>query len=366
MIGDEVLDAAVAQGIIDQSQAARLRELARTSVSPVASEEPAADPDDEKFRLIGGFNDVFVTIGVLLLIAALSALSRTVDFDLGFSVISLASAWGLAEFFSRRMRLALPSIVLALMFAGSAAFLAADLGNMVLGLLGALPSGEAVGGRTAFNTAPMMIFAGLGAAIAARVHERRFHVPIDSAIAAAGILGAVCGVLSWLAPDWTSENWAAIVAFLGLGVFAVALRVDATDPERRTRRADVAFWLHMLAAPMIVHALIPLVTGDMTGIGTTQAIGILALFVLLGLVALVIDRRALLVSGLSYAGIAIGYLLSQSVEKALGVSLTLLGLAVVVLGLSAGWRSLRRAVLPLLPLGQLRQHIPPADPVLVP
>ena len=137
---------------------------------------------------------MFVTIGVLLLIAALSALSRVVDFDLGFSVIALVSAWGLAEFFSRRMRLALPSIVLALMFAGAAAFLGADLGSMVLGLLGALPSGEAVGGRTGFNTAPMMIFAGLGAAIAAGVHERRFHVPIDGAIAAAGILGAVCGV----------------------------------------------------------------------------------------------------------------------------------------------------------------------------
>ncbi len=286
---------------------------------------------------------------------------------LGFSVIALVSAWGLAEFFSRRMRLALPSIVLALMFAGSAAFLAADLGNMVLGLLGALPSGEAVGSRTAFNTAPMMIFAGLGAAIAARVHERRFHVPIDSChrgggysrgclrrpvVAGAGLDKRTTGRRS--SPSWASAfslwpcEWMRLI------------------PSARTRRADVAFWLHMLAAPMIVHALIPLVTGDMTGIGTTQAIGILVLFVLLGLVALVIDRRALLVSGLSYAGIAIGYLLSQSVEKALGVSLTLLGLAVVVLGLSAGWRSLRRAVLPLLPLGQLRQHIPPADPVLVP
>ena len=37
MIGDEVLDAAVAQGIIDQGQAARLRDLARTSVGAVAS-----------------------------------------------------------------------------------------------------------------------------------------------------------------------------------------------------------------------------------------------------------------------------------------------------------------------------------------
>jgi hypothetical protein len=173
-------------------------------------------------------------------------------------------------------------------------------------------------------------------------------------------------VLTWLAPDWASEHWVAIVAVLGLGVFAAALRVDASDPQRRTRRADVAFWLHMLAAPMVVHAMIRLVTGNLAGIDTAQAITILVLFILLGLVALVIDRRALLVSGLTYAGIAIAYLLSQSVEAGLGMSLTLLGLAVVVLGLSAGWRSLRRAVLPLLPLGQLRQHIPPADLTFVP
>jgi hypothetical protein len=112
---------------------------------------------------------------------------------------------------------------------------------------------------------------------------------------------------------------------------------------------------------MIVHAVIPLLTGPVTELGTGQAVGILLVFALLGLVALVIDRRALLVSGLTYAGIAIGYLLSQSVEEGMGLSLTLLGLAVVVLGLSAGWRSLRRAVLPLLPLGLLRHSVPPAS-----
>jgi hypothetical protein len=211
-----------------------------------------------------------------------------------------------------------------------------------------------------------MIFAGAGAAIAAALHERRFHVPIDPAITAAGIIWVIYGLLSVLAPDWTRQYWTAIVAVLGLGVFAVAFRVDATDPERRTRRADVAFWLHMLAAPMIVHALIPLATGGVSSLSTGQALMILVLFFLIGLVALVIDRRALLISGLSYAGVAIAYLLSQSVEKGLGVSLTLLGLAVIVLGLSAGWRSLRRAVLPALPLGQLRQHIPPADLAGVP
>ncbi|MBN9446802.1 MAG: hypothetical protein J0I67_07800, partial [Bosea sp.] len=76
-------------------------------------------------------------------------------------------------------------------------------------------------------------------------------------------------------------------------------------------------------------------------------------------VALVIDRRALIVSGLSYAGIAIAYLLAQRVEGGLGLPLTLLGLAVVVLGLSAGWRSLRTLIVPRLPLGVLADRLPP-------
>ena len=46
-----------------------------------------------------------------------------------------------------------------------------------------------------------------------------------------------------------------LVFVAGLGVFAFAMRWDMTDPQRETRRSDVAFWLHLLAAPMIAHPL---------------------------------------------------------------------------------------------------------------
>src|SRR5438874_3733945 len=41
-----------------------------------------------------------------------------------------------------------------------------------------------------------------------------------------------------------------------------AMAFDASDRERATRRADCAFWLHLLAAPLIVHSLIWLVSPD--------------------------------------------------------------------------------------------------------
>lgn len=346
MIRDEHIEAAVAQGVLTADQAVRLREIARGAV---VREEPSADPDDEKFRLIGGFNDVFVTIGVGLLVAALFGLARGLGFNIGFAVLALVAAWGLAEFFSRRMRLALPSIALAIMFAGAASYIAISLGSTVSGSF----DNEGVAGL-------WTMFAGLGAAIAALVHERRFRVPIDTAIAASGVVCMLSGLLGTIAPAWTSENWSLLMGLFGLGVFALAIRFDASDPKRQTRRADIAFWLHLLAAPMIVHAVIPLVTGHIGAMGTPQAVGILVLFAALGLVGIVIDRRALLVSGLTYAGIAIAYLLSQGVEEGLGLSLTLLTLAALVLGLSAGWKSLRRSILPLLPLDAIRHSIPPA------
>jgi hypothetical protein len=338
MIRDEHIEAAVAQGIITSDQAQRLRDLAREGSVPAAAEERAPDPDDERFRLIGGFNDVFVTIGVGLLVAALFALASVLEFRIGFSALAMVAAWGLSEYFSRRMRLALPSIALAAMFAGGAAFAAASLGAQI-------------------STDATLISAGLGAALAAVAHERRFQVPIDWAIAAMGVVWAIVGAASLAVPE---HNTPMLYATLGLAIFLVALRVDSSDLARRTRRSDIAFWLHLVAAPMIVHGLIPQIAGRSADLSTAQALAILLVFAVLGLVAIVIDRRALLVSGLAYAGIAIAYLVSQSLAEGVGVSMTLLTLAVLVLGLSAGWRTLRRRVLAVLPLGPLISYVPPA------
>lgn len=350
MVRDEHINAAVAQGIITSDQAQRLRALAQDSS---LREALPADPDDERFRLIGGFNDVFVTIGVGLLVAALFALASVLEFRIGFAALAMVAAWGLSEIFSRRMRLALPSIALAIMFAGAGSFMGVFVGGLFVTLADRLTS--LVDAQRALAATPA-IFAGLGAAAAALIHERRFHVPVDWAIAAAGLTYAIAHAVSFAVPGFSS---ALLFAILGTCIFIAALRVDASDRERQTRRSDIAFWLHLVAAPMVVHGGIQLLVGSSDGMGTGQALAVLAIFVLLGLVAIVIDRRALLVSGLTYAGVAMGYLLSQGVQQDMGLSLTLLGLAVVVLGLSAGWRSLRRAVLPLLPLGSLRHSIPP-------
>jgi hypothetical protein len=347
MIGDQHIETAIAEGVLTREQAVRLREIADRSAPWAAV---PLDPDDERFRLIGGFNDVFVTIGVGLLVAALFALTNALGFGVGFSVVGLAAAWGLSEVFARRMRLALPSIALAAMFAGAGALL---LTSVLGGLL------AATGAIDANSTGAKALLIGSGAALSGAIHERRFHVPVDAAIIAGGMACAIGAALELIAPNTFRDNGSLIFGIFGLVIFAVAVRIDATDPERVTRRSDMAFWLHLMAAPMIVHAAIPLLTGSVSQLSAGQALTILAVFFVLGFVAIVIDRRALLVSGLSYAGIAIAYLLSKSPAKDMSAALTLLGLAALVLGLSVGWRHLRAAILPIVPMGQFRRFVPP-------
>lgn len=342
MIRDEHIDIAVAEGILSAEQARQLRALANRDAVQKADLDVSPNPDDERFRLIGGFNDVFVTIGLALLVSGLFTLASVFGLLPGFAILCLAAAWGLSEFFARRMRLALPSIALALMFAIGAGYGGATVGTLVSPDL-------------ALTVAALAVVAG------AILHERRFGVPVNWAIGAVGLVYAIAYTITLMAPDWAERNWHVMFALFGLATFSVALRVDASDVTRSTRRSDIAFWLHLVAAPLIVHGTIPLFAGAAEGMNATQAFAVLGIYALLGLVAVIIDRRALLVSGLLYAGVALGYLLTEKVQADVGSSLTLLALAVLVLSLSAGWRTLRRTLIPRLPLGALKNSIPPAQ-----
>ena len=132
------------------------------------------------------------------------------------------------------------------------------------------------------------------------------------------------------------------------------MRFDMLDPQRLTRRTDIAFWLHLLAAPLIVH---PLIRGFLHGLDdrltTGAAVGILWVFIALGVLAVIIDRRAILVSGLVYAGFALSALIRAAgfAGSTYLVPLVLLALGAFILLLSAGWHPLRRAILRRLPRG---------------
>ncbi|MGR9053537.1 MAG: hypothetical protein ACU84J_12895, partial [Gammaproteobacteria bacterium] len=112
MYSDEDLDAAVAAGILTEESATAFR-------THVAALRRSSAADEEQFRLITGFNDIFVVIAVALLLSALYRIGSAVTQGFGMFIVAAAS-WGLAEFFVRKRRMALPAIVLFLTFqAGS-------------------------------------------------------------------------------------------------------------------------------------------------------------------------------------------------------------------------------------------------------
>lgn len=366
MISDPVLTRAVDRGVITLAQAESLRELARAEAEaplaalpavhpPLSSEsrDEAAEPDDERLRFVTGFADIFVTLGLGLFFGSAAYLIGLYAGGGPKWAILAVVAWLLAEFFTRRHRMALPSIVLLSLFTVAifnATFAFADPGYYSAWLL---PSW---GTRMWFTDhAPSILAAALVTATFAGAHYWRFHVPITVAAGAGALCAAVLACANWLLPNMGGHLYEAILLACGLGVFALAMRFDMSDPQRQTRRTDIAFWLHLLAAPLIVHPLIA--TFVHGALDTTSALAILGIFLGFGIVSVIIDRRALLVSGLVYAGLALGTLVRQTAFADKSVPATFLALGVFILLLSAGWRPLRNAILQLLP-EPITVHLP--------
>lgn len=352
MIEERDLDAAVSAGVIDAATRERLvifiRDLRRG----------AAGGDEESFRLLTGFNDIFVAIAIGLLLVAVAGIVGSIS-AVGAALAVAAISWLLAEYFTRRQRMALPSVLLLLSFAG-AAFMAALAG---LGGPERLQQGAQAG--QALQTGTILAVAGGAAAAAATLHWRRFRVPITVAAGAAALsLTAISLVGGVMGPAFAlaGTNIIALEVFVcGIGVFTLAMWYDGRDPARITRRSDVGFWLHLLAAPMLVH---PLFTGSglVANAGRPEAAAaVVVAFAVLTLVALAIDRRALIVSALGYAIFAIQTLVSQGADVPIGTNLGLLIIGLGLVFLSAGWRAARALLVSRLPPG-LRTRLPNIAP----
>jgi MFS family permease len=362
MYSETDLEAAVAGGVLTPEQAAAFRDF-------VAAERHMPAADEEHFRLLTGFNDIFVGIAATILLLAVGWIGQYLGpkiEDHGPSFLGpalvAATAWGLAEFFTLKRRMALPSIILLLAFAAGTFFAALTLEAMLIGDPNITPQSIFV----------LIAIAAALSCAATWAHWRRFKVPITVAVGAAALAALVIAVIASLLigndPDLLSNaQWLRIRAILegtalllGIGTFLVAMRWDASDRRRETRRSDVAFWLHLLAAPMMVHPIFSLLglTDGQASVGS--ALVVVLLYVALAVVALAIDRRALLVSALAYVLWAINALFQQSGAVELSVALTALVIGSALLLLSAFWPNARRLAVAPLP-GGLQARLPLLD-----
>ena len=374
MYSQEDLNSAVAAGAISRESAEALR-------AHVAASKGAVTADAEHFRLITGFNDVFVSIGIVILLLAVAAIGQAIGdalvptpdimtltsqaeiegttqsdelrfaLSLLFGALAVAgTSWLLSEFFTRKRRMALPSIILLLSFIGGA--MAAQIGAII----------TLVGGPEEGRTfAVFLAGAGAGTAALAWLHWKRFMVPITIAAGTAALaLTTIALCLAAIDPQTrnSDEIVLGLVFFAGLAIFAFAMWWDISDPARETRRSDVAFWLHLLAAPMIAHPVfyaIGVIDGD--NIGAGAGLLVVAIYVLFALVALAIDRRALLVSALAYVLIALTILFREFGAVELNFALTALVIGSALLTLSALWTPIRASVVRALP-GGVQDRLP--------
>jgi hypothetical protein len=359
MYSDSDLEAAVAAGAMTPEAAAALRNyVAARSASPAV--------DEEHFRLITGFNDIFVAVAAGILLFALAYIGYSIGPRIEGNgpsptsgLLVAGAAWGLAEFFTRKRRMALPSILLLLAFVGGVAAAAGFGLVLAVGPI-EVEHNKMLGG---------LVAAGAGAvgAGAAWLHWRRFRVPITVAAGAASVVGIVMALIG-SAVSVSPMRDTIMLTFLllmGVGVFLFAMAWDASDPRRETRRADVAFWLHLLAAPMMVHPIFKLLGLDHGGGSAGGAIIVLVVYALFGLTALAIDRRALLVSALAYVLFALSRLFEQAGAVELSLALTALVIGSALLLLSAFWHTARATVVRPLP-DKVRAKLPVLDRVVVP
>lgn len=346
MYSESDIEAAVAAGALTPEAAAALR-------NHVSAGRSTPAVDEEHFRLITGFNDIFVSIATILLLVAVGWIVGRAGIGAGAAAVAAAS-WALAEYFTRRRRMALPSILL--------------LTTFVYGVAGALLAWLVKSNLNPSDRQGALLLALVAAvtAGAAWLHWRRFQVPITIAAGTGALVAVLLALLLAAAPGAVDYLLYLLLA-AGLAVFAFAMWWDMSDPERTTRRSDVAFWLHLSAAPMIAHPIFWML-GVLGGeIGPGRAVLVLLLYILFGVVALAVDRRALLVSSLFYVLYAMSALFKQFGALTLNVALTGLVIGSALLCLSAFWHPIRRAVVNRLPeeIRRFLPHIdrPPATPL---
>jgi len=346
------IDAAEAADILSPKQAKAMRaEL--VAAEPTASPKAPAAPSDavigneDNLRFLRSFGDVFIGVGLFLLALGVSAVVALLGGGPIF-LLAAAGAYALAEYFGRHKRAHFPTLITAFVF-----LVYVQTGLSSLGFMNGV-------------TAALIAVATMAAFYA------RIRLPFCIALIAISLLSLLFTLLAKIMPDMQYSQFGFALILSGLTIFTVALLYDIQDTHRRTRFADNAFWLHLLSAPLIIHGLVGLAVLGKTDMvlnilpavefSQTDAAIILVATLVITVMGLAINRRALIVSSLGYAGLAIGFLIQQTdadIGSTLAITLVILGAAIVLLGVA--WHPVRNQLIRVLP--QWRVFPPPYVPL---
>lgn len=331
MYSDEDLNYAAEKGIFTLAAVEQFR-------ADILKRNNTHRGDEEHFRLITSFNDIFVVLACLLLLFSSFYLLEKISHVLAIGVTALLS-WGLAEFFVLKRKMALPAIFLLCNFVGH-----------VFVFVFALLLGDDYNARAFYDLIQehqlILILASVAAAASAWLHWWRFKVPITVAAGALASGTLFITTLTWIFPA-TEPYLKWLISLAGIAVFYIGLRFDGADLNRTTRKSDVAFWLHLVAAPMIIHPIFSSLP-DHSDQGLLNAVIVLVLYLVVMLISLVIDRRAFMVAALIYILTAL-----NEIFEAYGVvsSFAYVGVCIgfSLLLLAGFWHSARSMIVTRLP-----------------
>lgn len=352
-LSQDDIRAAVGSGLLSEAQAASLLALAH---SRRGAREGLA-PGDEPFELFKGFNEIFIVIGMLILASGWTAVTATyiagsiggyVEKTLYSAALGAVFLWVFAEYFIRRRRMVAPAIALSVLWA-------ANVGT----------------GMAAYFSEPFMVaqndYSSLPLPMAlttatVTLFWFRFRVPFAMALIALGVFAVTLMMAAERAGSpadisdlfllSASGPFAWVTLLVGLGVFAVAMMFDLSDPHRVTRRSAQGFWLHVVAAPALVNTIALSLLDRATSSAQLTLVAVLLGF---ALVAIVIDRRSFLIAAIGYS-----VTLAGTVFDVEGAAMTILILGFVLVILGAFWARIRAVLLASLSAVLPLHRLPPS------
>ena len=350
----EDLRAAVASGVLTEAQAASVTALANDRAGKRAS-MPA---EDEPFEFFRGFSEIFVSIGLIILLTGITAMLAWFGGVALMSVLPLISAgicWWWAKYFTLKRRMNLPSMVLATAFGG-----------------GIYLSAITILGQAGLSLRVVVVLAFVLAALGMALWYRRFRLPFSAFILGLFVLGAVYtltasvdalggfvtggrGGMDGFFDLRESPQFATATLLFGVAVFLAAMWFDTRDPHRLGRHAATAFWLHMLAAPALVNpvALTLYNSGGAGGIGL-----LIVALVIITVLALVIDRRSFLTAAIAYIALVLAWVVGDTGNFGTWTFI-LIALGGLITAIGTWWVQLRAVVMRILPDFPGKSRLPP-------
>lgn len=313
----EILLKASAQGIISKEQVEQLVTF-------------DADVDvghaEEQLRFVRSFGDIFITLGIIFVSIA------TAQFDISgiYKIIPVLVLVATTEWLVRVRRLALPGIALLIaMLYYSSQFIGLSEPDFELSNI-AIPTTVAI------------------------LFYWRYSVPFTLLPITLGLLSMLTVLLNI---DIKQAQY--FIVIYGLVVFVIAMWFDSRDVKRQSHLSDAAFWLHLLAAPLVVHGVMVTLLVETQSVPFRELL-IILFFSAFFLVALYVDRRAILVSSISYAIYAIVELVKNNQIQIENMTLLIfVGFGVFIIVFGVYWYKIRTIIFSTLSDAKLSKYVPP-------